>query len=125
MISESLHTYLSEDTLIAAIVNAASIGYITVNKDNADYPRIIYKKISSPAMYQGTDEWQRWRFYVLSQNKFDIDTIIGYITDRLNNVYGTIEDDDVDNISKIDEGMTIKRDDGIFEGYVDFRINYH
>lgn len=125
MVSESLHTYLAADMSIAAMVDAASIGYITVNSDDATYPRIIYKKISSPAMHQATDEWQRWRFYALAENKFDVDTLLGYITDRLNNVYGTVGTDDIDNISKIDEGITIKRSDGIYEGYADFRINYH
>jgi hypothetical protein len=114
----------NEKSTLIDYVDPASIGYVDVNV-NAEYPRVTYNIISNPELYQTSDKWQRWRFYVSAQDKFLCKEIGDTLTEKLNNCYGLIDGVYFDYIVKLDESPITKSDDQIYEMYIDFRVLYH
>ena len=120
MVEEKIYNYLRANLDLPA----RQIGWGDEPTGTA-YPRVTFKKMSDPPLYQSTDTWQRWRFYVAHEDKFECKAIVELIVLALHGFYGLIEDFYFDFISKIDEGPIELREDNIYEIYVDFRVKYH
>lgn len=123
MTAENIYNYLKDVDAIHAIVSDRI--YWIDGDQGTTYPQISFKKISSPQKYETPDQWQRWRFYILCEDKFECNTLADLLTTHLNGIYGLLDVQYFDYISKIDEGIIKLRDDEIYEMYIDFRIVYH
>jgi hypothetical protein len=99
--------------------------YFVQKPEEAVYPCIVFKCISSPGLYQTEDKWERWRFYIIGPDEWEVQSISGTLIDSLNRLYGDMAGRDIDFIQKLDESSIEKREDNTFEMYVDFRILYH
>lgn len=99
--------------------------YFVEKPEEAEYPCITFKCISSPGLYQTDDKWERWRFYVIAPDQWEVQSITGELITTLDRLYGDMSGKEIDYIAKIDESSIDKRDDNNFEQYVDFRILYH
>jgi len=123
-LEEIIYNYLSSISDSLNNIAIASIGWLDV-ESNADYPRIIYKKISGSSYDQTHDKWERWRFYVTHADKFECQDIINILNKNLVGLKDKLSGQWIQSISKIDEGTIEIRDDNIYEGYVDYRFNYN
>lgn len=121
-LKDDIYNYLMADTDFTSLVD--SLGWVSVEETSA-YPRVTFNVIDAPRIYQASDEWQRWRFYIVASNKFDIESISSVLTDLLNGLYGTVGSSTVDFIQKLTESEVQMREDLIYESYIDFRILYH
>lgn len=124
MIQESIYKYLIDNDDVSKLVESESIGYVSLDEAVA-YPKIIFNIVSDPRINEATDRWQRWRFLVSGHDQFIIEDILEALSKALNGLYGQIDVDYIDLISEIDSGQCLKRSDGIYEKYADFRIIYH
>lgn len=123
-IKDTIYTILTNDSDLIALVPATSIGWIDVD-ENKDYPRIVFKLISAPPLYQSNDQWQRWRFYCYSHLKVECEDIGEALKDLLHGYKGNLVGAQyIDFISKIDE-VEVTRQEAVYEKYIDFRISYH
>lgn len=89
------------------------------------YPGIVFKRISSPGFNQTDDKWERWRFYIIGSDQWEVDSISGTLILTLNRMYGDMEGLYIDFVQLIDVSSIEKRDDEMFSLYVDFRFLYH
>lgn len=99
--------------------------YYVEKPENAEYPCIVFKCISSPGLYQTDDKWERWRFYIIGPDQWEVQSISGVLIESLNRLYGDMSGREIDYIAKLDESSIEKREDNNYEMYVDFRILYH
>jgi hypothetical protein len=123
-VEDVLYSYLITQSGITDIVATGSIDHVD-NLESAVYPRITYVKIDSPELYQATDQWQRWRFFVNSRDRAELNTIMDELTSSLNRAFGDFSGMYINFIQKLNEGQIILRDDSIYESYIDFRILYN
>ncbi len=124
MIEERIYNYLTSFTDVLARVNRNSIAWCDVEDKNAEYPRLTYKRISNPQLYQSTDQFQRYRFWIVGPDKFDVIALLDLLKEKLNRLYGDVDSQHFHFISLIDEGTMEKRDDGMYEIYADYRFSY-
>ena len=127
MVEERIYNYLIDadsNVDITSVVPASQIGWVDL-PELTPYPQIVFKCISKPPMYQSTDQWQRWRFYILSEDKFKCQEIADLLESKLHRAYGVIDGQVFDFITKLDDSPIQRREDSIYEMYVDYRILYH
>ena len=122
-IEDVLNDYLIAQSEITDIVSPSNIDQI--ESDTNSYPKIIYVKIDSPELYQSTDQWQRWRFFIVSPARAELNNVTDVLTDALNRAFGDFSGMYIDFIQKLNEGQITLRDDQIYESFLDFRILYH
>lgn len=123
-IKDTIYTILINDSDLIALVPATSIGWIDVD-ENEDYPRIVFKLIAAPPLYQSDDQWQRWRFNCYSHLKVECKDIGEALISLLHGYKGNLVGAQyIDFISKIDE-VEITKQESVYEKYIDFRISYH
>ena len=122
MVEENIKNFLNEQSEFTDLVE--SFGWIDL-PEKSKYPRVTFKAISKPTLYQSTDRWERWRFYIVAANKKTCADIADVLDDLLNNLYGDVDSQAIDYIARIDEGQMERREDGKYEMYVDFRVLYH
>lgn len=89
------------------------------------YPGVVFKRISSPGFDQTDDKWERWRFYIIGRDPWELDALSGTLITLLNRLYGDVEGKYIDFVQLIDVSSIEKRDDNLFSLYVDFRFLYH
>lgn len=124
MVEQYIYNYLISESTFTDLVDTDALGWASVSQD-ASYPKVVYKIIDRPRIVDASDEWQRWRFYITSDNKFEIRDIADVLTSLLNGAYGALDSGNFDFIQKLNESEITLRDDKIFQMYVDFRILYH
>ena len=120
-VKDDIFSYISTVTGITDIVPVNQIGWIDTD-ENTPYPKIVYKMISAPPLYQANDEWQRWRFWIFSDSKVEalnIGTELRTALHRLQDTMGST----YYNVFLIDESEVSRQED-IYEKYIDFRIIY-
>jgi len=124
MIQESIYNFLVSKTDLTAYVSTRI--YWADAPQGSLYPQIVFKKLSAPKNYQLDDEWQRWRFFIFDEDKFNVDAIATLLKGYLQNLYGTVDEDDIDFITRLDEStIELRVEDKINYMYIDFRIIYH
>lgn len=124
MIEEDIYNFLISDTEFTSLVDSDSLGYISV-ENSASYPKVTFNIISRPRIVYGSDEWQRWRFFIVSDNRFECREIADVLTDMFNGSYGTFGSSTIDYIQKLDEYIVELDDRGLYQLSIDFRIKYH
>jgi len=120
-VKNDIYSFMQTQSGITDIVPVGQVGWIDCDTDTP-YPRIIYKKISSPPLYQSNDEWQRWRFWVFSDDK----TEVLAIGDELRTAFHRLQDtmgSTFYNVFLIDESE-VDRQEEMYQKYIDFRIIY-
>ena len=122
-VREEIYNFLISETEFSAYVDPDSLGWISVD-ETADYPKVTYNTVSDPRMVYASDRWQRWRFYITSDDKFECEDIASVLTTLLNNSYGTFGTETIDYISKIDE-FEVTLDNNLYQLAIDFRVKYH
>lgn len=121
MIEEQIHTYLSNQSEIISRVDPSSIGWIDTPEQEI-YPKITFKALSAPPLYQSTDQFQLFRFWVVGEDKYIVAEILAAIKQVLHGLSGDMEGQYVHFISLIDTYSIDLRDDNLYEGYSDYRI---
>lgn len=122
-IKTNIYTYLITITDLTDIVPATQIGWVDVD-ENTDFPRIVFKMVSSPPLYQSDDQWQRWRFFCYSDSKDECEDIGEILIENLNRLQGTMGGKRMSYVAKLDEIEATKQDN-VYEKYVDFRFIYN
>lgn len=122
-IKDTIFLILKSDSDLLNLVPASQMGHIDVDEDT-DYPRIVYKRISAPPLYQSNDQWTRWRFYMFSESKVELENISIELTSLLHRLYGTFGSQYIDYVTIIDD-VEITKGETVYEKYTDFRIIYH
>ena len=120
-IKDDIYSFLSSQSSITNLVPATQHGWIDCDEET-NYPRIVFKMISDPPLYECNDRWQRWRFYALSDSK----TECSNIGDALYNALHGLQDDmgsTYVNVFMIDRSE-VERMESTYELYLDFRIIY-
>lgn len=120
-VKDDIYTFISSISAITNIVPATQIGWIDCD-GVVPYPRIVFKNISDPPLYQCDDRWQRWRFYCLSESKEECRQIGDALYDALHG----LQDDmgaQYYNVFMLDQ-TEVEREENIYEKYLDFRIIY-
>lgn len=123
MIEENIYNFLIADSSITALVGRR-IHWINDEQGTA-YPKITFKCMSKPKLYQATDEWRRYRFFVYGEDKYTVQNIADTLTSKLHGLYGEVDGVYIDFMSKLDEIPPELREDSIYEMYLDFRVKYH
>ncbi|HUT63701.1 MAG TPA: hypothetical protein VMZ04_07070 [Anaerolineae bacterium] len=124
MIQESVHNYLISKVDLTAYVGERI--YWPDAPQGSTYPLITFKTVSAPKDYMLDDEWQRWRFYIFDEDKFVVNTISDKLKGYLQNLYGDVDVDYIDLITRIDEiDPEYRADDQVYYKYIDFRVIYH
>jgi len=121
-VKNDIYTFISAQSAITSLVNVDNICWVDGDEDTT-YPRIVYKMISDPPLYESGDRWQRWRFYVFSDLKTECLTI----GDALYNALHRLQDEMGDtfyNVFMLDR-TEVERQENMYECYLDFRIIYH
>jgi hypothetical protein len=121
-VEENIFNYLTGKSDLTLYIGKR-LGWIVL--EAKQYPQVTYKRIDAPGQLDYDDEWQRWRFYVMSNDKFECQTISDIIQGHLHRAYGLIDGRYFDCIVKIDQSPPEKRADNIFEQYTDYRVCYH
>jgi len=124
MREENIHNYLASFADLTQQVDSENIAWVDVPQERT-YPRIKYVVLSKPVFHQTDDQWQRWRFYIVGNDKYDVDLIARILKQKLNRVYGDVGGAEFDLIVMLDESEMILRDDNIYEVYQDYRVLYH
>jgi hypothetical protein len=122
-IKNNIYAYLITISDLIAIVPAGQIGWVDVD-ENTDFPRIVFRMISSPPLYQSDDQWQRWRFFCRSDSKVECENIGEILIENLNRLQGDMGGKRMSYVAKIDENEATWQDN-IYEKYVDFRFVYN
>jgi hypothetical protein len=120
-IKDDIYTFLSAQSAVTALVPVGQMGWIDCDEETS-YPRIVYKMISDPPLYQANDRWQRWRFYALSDSKDECRQIGDALYDALHGLQDNMGSTYV-NVFMIDR-TEVTREESIYEQYLDFRIIY-
>jgi hypothetical protein len=120
--ASAIYDYLNSDVNFSSRVN--TFGFLDV-PEGSPVPRVSYKVISSPTFWETDDQWQRWRFFVVAEDKFDCLEIADIIEGLLNRAYGTIGGIYFDFISRLDASEVEQRDDELYELYIDYRVKWH
>ena len=120
-IKDDIYNFLQLQSGITDIVPASQIGWVDCDEQTS-YPRIVYKLISDPPIYQCNDRWQRWRFYCVSDSIEECENIGNALYTALHRLQDTMGDTYV-NVYLIDKS-TIDKYESIYEQYLDFRIIY-
>jgi len=129
MIQEAMYNFLNSITDLTDLVQ--DINWIDGNQQNAVllYPAVTYRVISAPSLHLTSDQWQRWRFYIVGDNKNELYDIKKILEDNLNYAIGELDPTTgfkVDFIEKIDENEILyDSDTKLYTKFLDFRIIYH
>ncbi len=128
LLDEAIWTYLSGITDLVEKVPAASIQWGDAEQETA-VPRVVYRRISAPTMYDATDQWQRWELITVHTDKYECREIANLISEALNRFkgadQGTFGGMDVDYIEKIEDPDPALRTDGRYEIIQEFRFIFH
>ena len=124
MVEQNIYNLLIASTTLTAKVPALNIGWVDVLEDIA-IPKIQFKVIDRPILYDSPDMWERWRFYIVHPSKLECVNVSVILTGLLHTAYGLIDGTYFDYIAKILESPLELRDDNQYEIYLDFRVLYH
>jgi hypothetical protein len=91
MIEERLYNYLVAQPEILARANRDSIAWCDVENKNAEYPRLTFKSLSKPPLYQSDDQYQRMRFWVVGPDKFDVQALLDLLKAKLHRLSGDVD----------------------------------
>lgn len=120
-IKDDIYSFLQTQSGVISLVPASQIGYVDCD-ETTPYPRIVYKMISDPPLYQSKDRWQRWRFFCFSDDKTECLNIGDSLFTALHRLQDTMGTTYV-NVFMIDRSE-VERNESIYEMYLDFRIIY-
>jgi hypothetical protein len=124
LVKDDLYAYMITFPALLEKVPAASIGWIDVPVEVTG-PKIQFKCVSDPILYQSDDRWQRWRFYIIHADKEECAATAIILKGILHRCYGLFSSTYIDYIALIDEFPIELRDDQNYEIYQDYRILYH
>ena len=121
-IQEALHLYLTDVDDLVALVPSSSISWIDARQTKT-YPRVTYKQISAPPLYDAPDQWQRWRFYAYHMDKSRCLDIATALHDCLHRFSGDMAGIYISYISLIDRfDPEYQETQQVYEAALDFRI---
>lgn len=120
-LKDDIYTYMQAQTVITDLVDVGSIGWVDVDLQTI-YPKIIYFCISAPPLYQATDQYQRWRFFIFADSKALCRQIIDALITTFHGLQGEIGATNLGFVTKIDENPIFRGNDDIFETSIDFRF---
>lgn len=122
-VNEEVYNFLLTVSTLTAYIGTRL--YWVDDPSDSSYPKVVFKELTKPTKWLSVDQWQRWRFYILAEDKFVCQAIGDIIKSSLNESYGTFGTEEIDNISHInDEGIEL-REDGVYELIQDYRVSYH
>jgi hypothetical protein len=131
LLDEAIYNHLSGVAAIIALVPATSIQWIDAELETT-IPRIVFRRISAPAMYDAYDQWQRWEIVTVHQDKWSCRQIANLVSDNLNRfktvnegLFGGAGGMSIDYIEKIEDPDPTLREDGRYEVIQEFRFIFH
>ncbi len=128
LLDKAIWTYLSGIAALVAKVPAESIQWGDAEQETA-VPRVVYRRISSPSLYDATDQWQRWEIITVHTDKYEAQAIGVIISDSLHRFkgadQGTFGGMAVDYIEKIEDRDPQLRTDGRYELIQEYRFIFH
>lgn len=100
---------------------------IGARDDLPKIPQVAYKNISSPAIDDRPNRWERWRFFIRAESFTDCQDIADTVLTTLENGSGTVTDGAesmyIDQTDFIDYASSpTKTEAGIYETITDIRI---
>lgn len=124
-IDNDIKTHLDSIAVLTAIIPAASI-YWASSPQEDDYPRLVYRRISDPTLYDSDDRWQRWRFFIYHGDKGKCEEVEQILHDYLNRKDDSIGTLDVDYVQCLERSdPEFDNDLRVYWSFIDFRIIYH
>ncbi len=127
-LDEAIHNYLCTIPELLAIVEKNSIQWIDAEQGTV-YPRIVYQLISSPLDYDSVEQWQRWQFTIIHQDKWKCDEIAGILTKHLHGFRGsdkgTFGGLNIDYIARLANIGSNMREDNQYQKIQDYSIYFH
>jgi hypothetical protein len=88
-IEEAIDTYLKSISDLTDVIPIQSIGWID-KRESTEYPRLVFRNISNPKLYEMPDRWQRWRFYILAEDSYTCKAVARILDTNLEALYGNM-----------------------------------
>lgn len=124
-IEEAIWNYLTgiaELQDIDGFIPTGQIGWVDLDQD-VNYPRIVFKNISRPVLYQFPDQWQRFRFYILAPDKYTCVRLGRILSDSFEALTGEMGGKTISYVTKIeDEDPMYQELQQVYELTQDYRF---
>ena len=99
-IEQAIYDYLVGIDDLTDVVNINAIARLEITQTTA-YPRLVFKNIDKPVLYEMPDEWQRWRFYILANDPYTAVAIGRILDTNFEGLTGTMGDKKISYVTKL------------------------
>ena len=100
-IEEAIDTYLKSLSDLTDIIPVQSIGWVD-KRQSTEYPRLVFRNISNPKLYEMPDRWQRWRFFIFAEDPFTCKAVGRLLDTKFEALYGNMGGLKMSYVTKLD-----------------------